>query len=521
MSTDTAARPAKPRRNPSEQRALQAELRELADVVGPGPLVDLLLERAFQMDATDIHLDPTGEDLRVRVRVDGLLHDILRLPADAQNQVVSRVKLLGGMDITEKRHAQDGHISNSVAGVERDVRVGSGPTIHGERLVLRLMPDSGSFSTLEELGMRDEQLERLRKQLDRPYGMVLAVGPVGSGKTTTMYAALSGLNDPHKSLVTIEDPVERRIEGVNQIQVDNRTAFGFPEALRACLRQDPNVMMVGEIRDSETAHIAGRSALTGVLVLSTMHANDAAAAIDVLREHGVPAPVIADAINCVVSQRLIRRVSRRSREEYAPDDTAAALLDLTDEERESATLVRGLPSEENFNTGYVGRTGVYEIMEIDGDVRKAILRGASTQEIRDIARDAGMSTLVDEARLKALAGETSVEEYVVLHSGLDEAPARRQSKDEPAEPEEIFGEGLESEGEGSESEDPDPPAAPPQPAAAAPGDGHATVNAPDDATVRVTRGAAAPATPAAPRPTPATDAGARVHVHDGDGAIPD
>ena len=377
MSTDAPApadggKPAaQARRNPSEQRALQAELRELADVVGPGPLVDLLLERAFQMHATDIHLDPTGENLRVRVRVDGLLHDILTLPADSQNQVISRVKLLGGMDITEKRHAQDGHISNSVAGVERDVRVGSGPTIHGERLVLRLMPDSGSYNTLGELGMRAEQRELLEAQLNRPYGMILTVGPVGSGKTTTMYAGLSGLNDPHKSLVTIEDPVERRIEGVNQIQVDARTSFGFPEALRACLRQDPNVMMVGEIRDSETAHIAGRSALTGVMVLSTMHAADAAAAIDVLREFDVPAPVIADAVNCVVSQRLIRRVSSKSREEYSPDESTAALLNLSREERDSATLSRGIPAEENFGTGYVGRTGIYEIMPVDGDVRQS------------------------------------------------------------------------------------------------------------------------------------------------------
>ena len=424
MSTDAATS----RRNPSEQRALQAELRELADVVGPGPLVDLLLERAFQMQATDIHLDPTGEDLRVRVRVDGLLHDILRLPADTQNQVISRVKLLAGMDITEKRHAQDGHISNSIAGVERDVRVGSGPTIHGERLVLRLMPDSGSYNTLHELGLRDEQKGLLKAQLARPYGMILAVGPVGSGKTTTMYAGLHGLNEPHRSLVTIEDPVERRMEGVNQIQVDNRTSFGFAEALRACLRQDPNVMMVGEIRDAETAHIAGRAALTGVLVLSTMHANDAASAVDVMREFDIPPAVIADSVNCIVSQRLLRRASPRSREEYRPDDATAAMLELTDEERDGATLVRGIAAEENFHTGYVGRTGVYEVMPIDGDVRKAILRGASTREIREIARDNGMSSLEEEARKRVLGGETTVEEFVALQSGLSDGPTAARSR---------------------------------------------------------------------------------------------
>ena len=435
MSSDTpsAAPPDRPqaaqhRRSASEQRALQAELRELATVVGPGPLVDLLLERAFQMQATDIHLDPTGEDLRVRVRVDGLLHDILRLPADSQNQVISRVKLLGGMDITERRHAQDGHISNSIAGVERDVRIGSGPTIHGERLVLRLMPESGSFTRLEELGMRGEQQELLESQLNRPYGMILAVGPVGSGKTTTMYAGLHGLNDPVRSLVTIEDPVERRIAGVNQIQTDARTGFGFADALRATLRQDPNVMMVGEIRDGETAHIAGRAALTGVLVLSTMHANDAASAVDVLREFDIPAPVIADAVNCIVSQRLLRRASTRSREEYSPDDATAAILGLAEEERDGVTLVRGVPAEENFQTGYVGRTGVYEVMPIDGDVRKAILRGAPTREIRAIARENGMSTLEEEARKKVLAGDTSVEEFIVLQAGLSDDPSGRGPK---------------------------------------------------------------------------------------------
>ena len=496
MSTDAPAAPdpsasgkpaAQPRRNPSEQRALQAELRELADVVGPGPLVDLLLERAFQMQATDIHLDPTGEDLRVRVRVDGLLHDILRLPADTQSQVISRVKLLGGMDITEKRHAQDGHISNSVAGVERDVRVGSGPTIHGERLVLRLMPDSGSFNTLGELGMREEQRKLLEAQLDRPYGMVLAVGPVGSGKTTTMYAGLSGLNDPHKSLVTIEDPVERRIEGVNQIQVDARTNFGFPEALRACLRQDPNVMMVGEVRDAETAHIAGRSALTGVLVLSTMHAADAAAAIDVLREFDVPPPVIADAVNCVVSQRLIRRVSPKSREEYAPDESTAALLNLSREERESATLARGIAAEENFGTGYVGRTGIYEIMPIDGDVRRAILDDASTGEIREIARENGMSTLEAEARRKALAGETSVEEYVKIQSGLDDGPMRKPSKSRGTGRKVTSLPPRSAGGRGDDAADGDAaeaPAARPKPAVAPV---NVKVNAPDDAKVTVTR----------------------------------
>jgi len=214
------------------QKALQQELRELLDVVGPGPLVDLLLERAFQLKATDIHLDPSVDGLRVRLRVDGLLHDVLKLPSSMKSHVISRVKLLGNMDITERRLAQDGHITNAALKVQRDIRVGGAPTIHGERLVLRLMPDSESYTQLEELGMEEHQVEIIKKQLNRPYGMMLSVGPVGSGKSTTIYSCLELLNDPSKSLTTIEDPVERRITGVNQVQVETKIDFNFVQALR-------------------------------------------------------------------------------------------------------------------------------------------------------------------------------------------------------------------------------------------------------------------------------------------------
>ena len=273
------------------QKALQEELRELVDVVGPGPLVDLLLERAFQLQATDIHLDPSESGLRVRLRVDGLLHDVAKLPTEMTSHVVSRVKLMANMDITERRLAQDGHIANAVLKQQRDIRVGSGPTIYGERLVLRLMPDASQLTRIEDLGFDEAQIAQIRKCISAPYGMILSVGPVGSGKSTTMYACLDVLNDKTKSLCTIEDPVERRVDGVNQIQVDSRIEFGFVEALRGVLRQDPNVMMVGEIRDPETAHIACRAGLTGVTVLSTLHANDAASTIDVFREFGIPADV--------------------------------------------------------------------------------------------------------------------------------------------------------------------------------------------------------------------------------------
>ena len=287
------------------QKALQEELRELVDVVGPGPLVDLLLERAFQLQATDIHLDPGESGLRVRLRVDGLLHDVAKLPTEMTSHVTSRVKLMANMDITERRLAQDGHIANAVLKQQRDIRVGSGPTIYGERLVLRLMPDSSQLTRIEDLGFDEAQITELRRCISAPYGMVLSVGPVGSGKSTTMYACLDVLNDKTKSLCTIEDPVERRVDGVNQIQIDSRIEFGFVEALRGVLRQDPNVMMVGEIRDPETAHIACRAGLTGVTVSSTLHANDAASTIDVFREFGIPPMFIADSLVGIISQRLL------------------------------------------------------------------------------------------------------------------------------------------------------------------------------------------------------------------------
>jgi len=394
----------------SRQKALQEELRELVDLVGPAPLVDLLLERAFQLRATDIHLDPTKNGLRVRLRVDGLLHDVLQLPPEMMNQVVSRVKLMSGMDITERRFAQDGHISSAVLKHQRDVRVGSGPTIFGERLVLRLMPDASTYNRLEELGLEERQIELLRKSLRLPHGVVLSVGPVGSGKSTTMYSCLELLNQVSDSLVTIEDPVERRIEGVNQIQVDPKIDFNFVEALRGVLRQDPDVIMVGEIRDPETAHIAVRAGLTGVRVLSTLHANDTASAIDVFRQFNVPTMFIADSINCILSQRLVRKTCSTSYEEYTPDPAECSILGFSPEEAGTVKLRRGVPSDANFQTGYLGRTGVFEVMPVDTETRTAILSEKSASELRQMAISRGMQTLDQSAIKKVRAGVTTLEE---------------------------------------------------------------------------------------------------------------
>jgi type II secretory ATPase GspE/PulE/Tfp pilus assembly ATPase PilB-like protein len=392
------------------QKALQEELRELVDVVGPGPLVDLLLERAFQLQATDIHLDPGESGLRVRLRVDGLLHDVAKLPTEMTSHVVSRVKLMANMDITERRLSQDGHIANAVLKQQRDIRVGSGPTIYGERLVLRLMPDASQLNRIEDLGFEESQITQIRKCISAPYGMILSVGPVGSGKSTTMYACLDVLNDKTKSLCTIEDPVERRVDGVNQIQVDSRIEFGFVEALRGVLRQDPNVMMVGEIRDPETAHIACRAGLTGVTVLSTLHANDAASTIDVFREFGVPPMFIADSLVGIISQRLLRKVCSRCRQTYHPDAATAEFLGIEPKDAAKTELLRGTGCDHCFHTGYMGRTGVFEIMALDGDIRDAVLKGKSHSQVLDIAKSKGMETLESAAKSKVLGQVTTVEE---------------------------------------------------------------------------------------------------------------
>lgn len=392
------------------QKALQEELRELVDVVGPVPLVDLLLERAFQLRATDIHLDPTPDGLRVRLRVDGILHDVLMLPADVMPAVISRVKLMASMDITERRFAQDGHISGAALRHQRDVRVGSGPTIHGERLVLRLMPDTASLSYLDELGLEPDQTDLLKRCLDRPHGVLLSVGPVGSGKSTTLYSCLGRLNEQGRSLVTIEDPVERRLEGVNQIQVDPRIEFNFVEALRGVLRQDPDVIMVGEIRDPETAHIAVRAGLTGIRVLSSLHANDSASTLDVFRDFGVPAIFIADSVNGIIAQRLLRKVCEHCRTTWHPDPRACHLLGVDPKHADSIELARGQGCDACFRTGYSGRTGVFEIMLMTEELRNAILQGATGRELHEVARRCGMQTLEQSALRKVRAGVTTFEE---------------------------------------------------------------------------------------------------------------
>ncbi|MEQ9409744.1 MAG: GspE/PulE family protein [Fuerstiella sp.] len=394
----------------SKNSALVAELQELLSVVEPASVANVLLQRAFEFGATDIHLDPTTLGTRIRFRVDGVLQDILPIPGDKAATLRSRIRVMAGMDITDRRLPQDGAIpAERFQGLPRDIRVGSSPTVNGERLVLRLMPHPDNLKSLSSLGFEDDQFEAVRHLQHAPYGLLLVVGPVGSGKTTTVYSLLRELNTPDKSVVTIEDPVERRMPGTNQIQVDNKTGLTFVNALRGTLRQDPDVLCIGEIRDPETAQIACRAATTGVLVLSTLHSNNTSSAVDVLRGFGISSMAIADCLRGVISQRLVRKVCEDLREEYFPDDDTRRLLHLDENDRDT-TIVKGIPADSNFQSGYSGRTAVFETMVVTRDLQNAINDNAPAFRVKEVAQAGGMATLEDATRRKVLDKITSVEE---------------------------------------------------------------------------------------------------------------
>lgn len=406
--------------------ALVAELEELLSVVEPASIANVLLQRAFAHGATDIHLDPTNFGTRIRFRVDGVLQDILPIPAEKAAMLISRIRVMAGMDITERRLPKDGAIpADAFPGLPRDIRVGSSLTVKGERLVLRLMPDSSRLSSLAQLGFYDDQLAAAGRLLGAPYGLLLVVGPVGSGKSTTVYSMLSELNSTEKSVVTIEDPVERRLAGVNQIQIDVKTGLTFVTALRGTLRQDPDILMIGEIRDAETAQIACRAATSGVLVLSTLHANNTAGAVDVLRGFGISSAAIADCLRGVISQRLVRKVCETSRETVVADETARRLLGVKGPE--PVEIVKGIPTDMNFRTGYSGRTAVFEIMELTDAIQDAIHGGEPSYRIRQVAINDGMISLEDSTRRKVIDKVTSIPELERVMSDTDRALSVRDT----------------------------------------------------------------------------------------------
>ncbi|MFH0963574.1 MAG: ATPase, T2SS/T4P/T4SS family [Planctomycetota bacterium] len=374
-------------------------------------LVQKIIEGAVNARATDIHFDPQENVLRVRYRVDGMLHDVMNLPITQAPHVISRIKVMANMDIVDRLHPQDGHINTLVQGRYRDMRIASIPSSLGEKLTIRVMDPTNVLTGLTQLGFEDHQLEVMHKLIRKPYGLILATGPVGSGKTTTLYACLNHVNVLEKNVMTIEDPVEYRLRGTNQVQVDYKRNLGFAEGLRSMLRQDPNVIMVGEIRDNDTARTAVRASLTGVMVLSTMHANDAPGTVSTLFNHGIPGFLVANSLVGVVAQRLVRRICPDCVEEYKPDREMLRQMRIRGIEEGEFTFARGKGCARCFHTGYLGRTGVYEVMEVDEEIKDLIFRQTTREVIRQVAMDMGMQTLAKSAFNKVAQRVTTVEEF--------------------------------------------------------------------------------------------------------------
>ncbi|MFQ5574034.1 MAG: GspE/PulE family protein [Terriglobia bacterium] len=371
-------------------------------------LAQLIINESVQARASDVHLDPQDGALQVRCRVDGIMSDIMKLPKHIEPALVARFKILAGLDVAEKRKPQDGHAGACVAGEGFDLRVATLPTICGERVVIRLLRKEKALFGLDDLGFSRANLEIFKQACHRPYGLIIVSGPTGSGKSTTLYGAVKELNDASKNIVTIEDPVEYHMAGVNQVQVDAKTGLTFARGLRALLRADPDIVMVGEVRDLETAKTAVEAGLTGHLVFSTLHTNDASSASVRLIEMGIRPFLLADSAICVQAQRLVRRLCEKCRAPYVPPASLRERLGVNEAEgfcRSSGCSFCG-------GTGFKGRIGVHEVFLVSSAVRSLILDRAPSDEIRKVAVAEGMKTLLADGVSKALAGLTSLEEVL-------------------------------------------------------------------------------------------------------------
>ncbi|HVG79127.1 MAG TPA: type II secretion system ATPase GspE [Patescibacteria group bacterium] len=385
-------------------------LRDMAFEAPVVRLVNLLVENAIAAEASDIHIEPFEDTLRIRYRIDGLLYDQEAPPRRLQAAVTSRIKIMSEMNIAERRLPQDGRIRVTLHGQRVDIRVSTMPTVHGESIVMRLLQRSTVFLPLEKLGFPSNTLARFESLIKRPHGIVLVTGPTGSGKTTTLYAALDKINSPGVKIITVEDPVEYQLKGVNQIPVKAKIGLTFANGLRHIVRQDPDVILVGEIRDLETAEIAIQASLTGHLVFSTLHTNDAPGAITRLQDMGVEPYLVASVLEGVLAQRLVRRICVACRVPDAPSQADLDALGI----RASAdvTLYRGKGCDDCRGTGYRGRSAIYEMFGIDEDARSLMLRRASARDIRVHAIERGMTTLRLDGWQRACEGVTTVEEIL-------------------------------------------------------------------------------------------------------------
>jgi type IV pilus assembly protein PilB len=372
-------------------------------------LVNLLITQAVTDRASDIHLEPSESDIRIRYRIDGVLHEVMRSPKNIQNALISRLKVMADINIAERRVPQDGRVGLVVGGRAVDLRVATLPTVYGEKVVLRILDKTSVLLRLEDLGFLEGPYARFEGAFRKPYGTILATGPTGSGKSTSLYATLNIINTPDRNIITIEDPVEYRLPGVNQIQVNVKAGLTFASALRSILRADPDIILVGEIRDRETALIAMEAALTGHLVLSTLHTNDAASAVTRLIEMGVEAYLVASALDCVVAQRLARKLCERCREEYEPTEAeleGAGVPPDSGIER----LFRPVGCPACGKTGFRGRVGLYEVMLVSEEIEKLTVERISSEEIKKVAVEQGMITLRHDGLEKVRMGLTSLDE---------------------------------------------------------------------------------------------------------------
>lgn len=398
--------------SPQEEEIAIEELREIADQAPIVRLVNLVITQAVRERATDIHIEPRKSDIAVRYRVDGLLHNARLVPRHLHPAITSRLKIMSSMNIAERRIPQDGRIPLNVDGKEIDLRVSTLPTIFGEKVVMRILDKSSTLLSLSQLGFQHDPQVVFEKIINQPYGMILITGPTGSGKTTTLYAILRQLNSPEKNLITVEDPVEYQLTGVSQIQINPKAGLTFANSLRSILRQDPDIIMVGEIRDSETADIAINAALTGHLVLSTLHTNDAPSAVTRLVDMGIEPFLIASSLIGVTAQRLVRKICPHCKVEYTPHVESLSLLGLDIPKNAQIKLYRGQGCDKCQGKGYLGRTALQEVMMVDEPVKNLILERASSMQIKEQARNNGMRTLLEDGWDKVLEGITTVEEVL-------------------------------------------------------------------------------------------------------------
>jgi len=377
-------------------------------------LVNILIVQGVKDRASDIHIEPNEKGLLIRFRIDGMLHDVRALPNTIKSAVTSRIKILSKMDIAERRLPQDGRFQVKFGTREVDLRVSTIPTVFGEKVVLRLLDKSKGLIKLEELGFLSEQLEEFKSIISKSYGIILLTGPTGSGKTTTLYATLNKVNSKDKNIITIEDPVEYKLSRINQIQIKPKINLTFANTLRSILRQDPDIIMVGEIRDAETAQIAVQAALTGHLVLSTLHTNDAASAITRLIDMDIETFLISSSVIGVIAQRLVRVICEKCKEEYIPGKDVLNGLNIKANSNgdDKIKLYRGTGCSLCKNTGYYGRTSIYELIVLDEEIRSLIISKASSNIIRDAVIKKGMKTLKDSGLEKALQGITTIEEVL-------------------------------------------------------------------------------------------------------------